>query len=80
MFKYRASSRKDITSMKCLVCLVNFTIPADNNSENDSIASDIMTCCFDFQTVVCFPYLGGVIELGVTELVSCAAGVDYPIF
>ncbi|KAE8699759.1 Beta-amylase 2 isoform 1 [Hibiscus syriacus] len=30
---------------------------------------DLLTIIFDLQTVVCFPYLGGVIELGVTELV-----------
>lgn len=26
--------------------------------------------CFQLQTVVCFPFLGGVVELGVTDLVS----------
>lgn len=39
-----------------------------NSTKELSKSSNIS--CFELQTVVCFPFLGGVIELGVTDKVS----------
>lgn len=48
-----------------------FSVLFPNRLENLTYIynSTINSLVFEMQTVVCFPYLGGVIELGVTEMV-----------
>jgi len=54
-----------------------------NNSTLETMYSSLVWASFSLfffsilQTVICFPYLGGVIELGVTELVICFVELDF---